>query len=450
MFKSINPYDQSLVAEFELLDNAAIEKKLANASTAFKIWRRKSFTQRGAAMSNITKILLANKEKYARIITTEMGKTITEARAEVEKCAGTCDYYSQHAESFLRDQPVSTEGKRSFVHYQPIGAVLAIMPWNFPLWQVFRFAAPSIMAGNVGLLKHAPNVTQTSLVIEEIFKEAGFPDGVFQSLVIDVDKVEEIIRHNIVQAVTLTGSEYAGSQVAALAGKNIKKSVLELGGSDPFIVLPDADFEKAAKIATQSRMRNAGQSCIAAKRFIVLEKAREEFLYRFQRNIEALRQGNPLDEKTTLSPMARLDLAEKLEKQVKDSIARGAKPLLYGTREGCNYQPVLLENVTPGMPAFDEETFGPLAAIITVKDEADAIAVANNSRYGLGSSIWTTDLQKAESMAKEIEAGAVFINSLMRSDARLSFGGIKKSGYGRELSELGIKEFTNAKTIFIE
>jgi len=450
MFKSINPYDQSVVAEFELLNDATIEKKLANASTGFKIWRRKSFAERGLLMNNVAKILLDNKEKYARMITTEMGKTIAEARAEVEKCAGACDYYSQHAEDFLRDQHVPTEGKKSFVHYQPIGAVLAIMPWNFPLWQVFRFAAPSIMAGNVGLLKHAPNVTQTSLVIEEIFKEAGFPDGVFQSLVIDVDKVEGIIRHDIVQAVTLTGSEYAGSQVAALAGKNTKKSVLELGGSDPFIVLPDADFEKAAKIATQSRMRNAGQSCIAAKRFIVLEKAKEEFLHRFQKNIEALQQGNPLDEKTTLSPMARLDLAEKLEKQVNDSIARGAKPLLHGVREGCNYQPILLESVTPGMPAFDEETFGPLAAIITVKDEVEAIAVANNSRYGLGSSIWTQDLQKAESIAKEIEAGAVFVNSLMRSDARLSFGGIKKSGYGRELSELGIKEFTNAKTIFIE
>ena len=450
MFKSINPYDQSLVAEFSLYDDATLSKKLNNASHAFKAWCKASFANRGVCMNQVSAILLKNKEKYARIITTEMGKTIVEARAEVEKCAGTCAYYAEHAERFLSDQTISTEAKKSFIHYQPIGAVLAIMPWNFPLWQVFRFAAPSIMAGNVGLLKHAPNVTQTSLLIEEIFREAGFPEGVFQSLIIDVDKVEGIIQHDIVQAVTLTGSEYAGSQVAALAGKNIKKSVLELGGSDPFIVLPDADFAKAAKIATQSRMRNAGQSCIAAKRFIVLEKAKDEFLHHFQKNIEALKQGNPLDEQTTLSPMARIDLAEKLEKQVQHSIAQGAAPVLRGQRNGCNFQPVLLDHVKPGMAAFDEETFGPLAAIITAKDESEAIALANSSRYGLGSSIWTKDLQKAEALAKEVDAGAVFINSLMRSDARLSFGGIKKSGYGRELSELGIKEFVNAKTIYIE
>lgn len=450
MFRSINPYDQSLVAEFELHGDAAIRKKLDASAAAFKIWRKKNFTERAVSMAKVATILLENKEKYARMITTEMGKTITESRAEVEKCASTCAYYAQHAERFLADQSIATEAKKSFVHYQPIGAVLAIMPWNFPLWQVFRFAAPSIMAGNVGLLKHAPNVTQTSLIIEEIFKEAGFPKGVFQSLIIDTDKVEGIIQQDIVQAVTLTGSEYAGSQVAAIAGKNIKKSVLELGGSDPFIVLPDADFVSAAKIATQSRMRNAGQSCIAAKRFIVLEKAKEEFLYHFQKNIEALKQGNPLDENTTLSPMARIDLAEKLEKQVMNSISKGAKLVIKGERSGCNYSPVLLDDVKPGMPAFDEETFGPLAAIITAKDESEAIMLANTSRYGLGSSIWTSDLRKAEALAKEIDAGAVFVNSLMRSDARLSFGGIKKSGYGRELSELGIKEFTNAKTIFIE
>jgi len=450
MFKSINPYDQSLVAEFSLYDDAIISRKLDTASQAFKGWRKESFVSRGACMNRISSILLANKEKYARVITIEMGKTIVEARAEVEKCAGTCEYYAQHAERFLSDQSIPTEAKKSFIHYQPIGAVLAIMPWNFPLWQVFRFAAPSIMAGNVGLLKHAPNVTQTSLVIEEIFKEAGFPEGVFQSLIIDVDKVEKIIQQDIVQAVTLTGSEYAGSQVAVLAGKNIKKSVLELGGSDPFIVLPDADFAKAAKIATQSRMRNAGQSCIAAKRFIVLEKGKEEFLHEFQKNIEALKQGNPLNEQTTLSPMARIDLAEKLEKQVKASVSLGAKAILSGQRNGCNYPAVLLDHVKPGMPAFDEETFGPLAAVITVKDEQEAVTLANASRYGLGSSIWTKDLEKAEELAKQIEAGAVFVNSLMRSDARLSFGGIKKSGYGRELSELGIKEFVNAKTIYIE
>lgn len=450
MFKSINPYDQSLIAEFALHDDSAIQEKVNFAKEAFKSWRKKTFAERADGMMKISKILADNKEKYARIITNEMGKTITEARAEVEKCAGTCKYYAENAEQFLANQSIATEAKKSLVHYQPIGAVLAIMPWNFPLWQVFRFAAPSIMAGNVGLLKHAPNVTQTSLLIEEIFREAGFMTGVFQSLIVDTDKIESIIQQDIVQAVTLTGSEYAGSQVAAIAGKNIKKSVLELGGSDPFIVFPDADFEKAAKIATQSRMRNAGQSCIAAKRFIVFEKAKDEFLSHFQKNIEALKSGNPLDEKTTLSPMARVDLAEKLERQVRESISRGAKPILNGARNGCHYQPVLLDDVKPGMPAFDQETFGPLAAVITVKNEAEAITVANNSRYGLGSSLWTKDIERAEAIAKEIEAGAVFVNSLMRSDARLSFGGTKKSGYGRELSELGIKEFTNAKTIFIE
>lgn len=450
MFKSVNPYDQSFIGEFALHDEVAVQKKLALSAKAFKQFRLESFEQRSVWMANAAKILRKNLDDYARLITLEMGKAISESRVEIDKCARACEHYAIHAEALLKDLHISTEAKKSFVHYQPIGAVLAIMPWNFPFWQVFRFAAPSLMAGNVGLLKHAPNVCKTSLEIEKIFLEAGFPEGVFQSLIIDVDQVEGILQHDIVQAATLTGSEYAGSQLASLAGKNIKKSVLELGGSDPFIVLPDADFAKAAEVATQSRMRNAGQSCIAAKRFIVLEKAKDEFLHHFQKNIMALKQGNPLNDDTTMGPMARIDLAEKLEKQLHASTALGAKILLGGKRHDTAFEPTMLDHVTAGMPAFDEETFGPIAAIITVKSEAEAVAVANNSRYGLGASIWTKDSDKGAALAKQIETGAVFVNFLMRSDVRLPFGGIKKSGYGRELSETGIKEFMNAKTIYIE
>ncbi|HEY8933736.1 MAG TPA: NAD-dependent succinate-semialdehyde dehydrogenase [Cyclobacteriaceae bacterium] len=450
MFKSINPYDQSVIAEFEILNDSSLQKKIDLAAIAYKDWRRESFSKRAQLLMNAANLMRQNKEEYARIITFEMGKAINEARAEVEKCAGAFDYYAQHGERLLANDIIATEAKQSYVAYQPVGAVFAIMPWNFPFWQVVRFAAPTIMAGNVGLLKHAPNVCQVSLAIEKIFREAGFPEGVFQSLIVDVDKVEGIIQNSIVQAVTLTGSEYAGSSVAALAGKNIKRSVLELGGSDAFIVLKDADIEKAAKVATQSRMQNAGQSCIAAKRFIVEEAVKDEFIKQFNENIQSLKQGNPLDEKVTTGPMARIDLAEKLERQMNASVKSGARMLTGGERKGCNFLPTLLDHIQPGMPAFDEETFGPLAAVITVKDEKEAIITANNSRYGLGAAIWTKDLDRAATLAKDIEAGAVFVNSLMRSDSRLPFGGIKKSGYGRELSELGIKEFVNAKTILME
>ncbi len=450
MFQSINPYNQSIIAEFQLHNNVAINKKLSLAKNTYASWRKQSFSNRAVLMNKVAQLLRQNKEEYARTITLEMGKAINEARGEVEKCASTCEYYALQSEKFLADTPVKTESKRTYITYQPTGAVFAIMPWNFPFWQVFRFAVPNIMAGNVAILKHAPNVCQTSLTIEKIFLESGFPEGVFQSFIIDVDKVEGIIDHEIVQAVTLTGSEYAGSQVAALAGKYIKKSVLELGGSDPFIVLADADLQKAAKIASQSRMQNAGQVCISAKRFIVVEKVKDEFLRYLQQNISALIQGNPLDEKITTGPMARIDLAEKLEKQMESSIKSGAHKIMGGERIGCNYQPALLENVTPGMVTFEEETFGPLASVITVKDESEAIALANKSRYGLSASLWTSDLDKAAILAKEIEAGAVFVNSLVRSDSRWPIGGIKKSGYGRELSEIGIKEFMNAKAVIMD
>ena len=449
MFKSIHPFDQSVVGEFPVMTTTEVEKKLQVANDAFGHWRKTSFEFRRTLMLKVAAIIRTNKEQYARTITLEMGKLIGEARAEVEKSATACEYFAEHAEQFLKDQFIHTEAKESFVAFQPVGAVLAIMPWNFPFWQVFRFAAPALMAGNVGLLKHAPNVTGCSLMIEKIFLEAGFPAGVFQALVIDVKLVEGIIASPVVQGVALTGSEAAGSQVGAQAGKNIKRSVLELGGSDAFIVLPDADLSKTVKVATQSRMQNVGQSCIAAKRFIVAKEIKDEFVGQFQEQIQALIQGDPFLEKTTLGPLARLDLADNLERQMNASIEKGATLLAGGTRQGCNFQATLLDNVNRDMAAFKEETFGPLAAVITVRDEQEAIRVANETRYGLGATIWTKDIDRAKRMARELDSGSVLINALMRSDVRLPFGGIKKSGYGRELSEFGIKEFVNIKTISI-
>jgi succinate-semialdehyde dehydrogenase / glutarate-semialdehyde dehydrogenase len=449
MFKSINPFDQSVVGEYPADSSGSIEKKLSQAAKAFHSWKGESFTTRSQLMKNAGEILRKNKDQYAKTISLEMGKMIHESRSEVEKCAGACDYFAENGERFLKDQVVSTEASKSLIAFQPLGPVLAIMPWNFPFWQVFRFAVPSLMAGNVGLLKHAANVSHCSLTIERIFREAGFPEHAFQSLLIESKDVASVIAHDSVAAVTLTGSEYAGTKVAEAAGKNLKKAVLELGGSDPFIVLEDADLHHAAKIATQSRMQNAGQSCIAAKRFIVVQKVNDEFLNLFKSNIESLKQGNQFDEANTTGPISRIDLAEDVEKQVKKSQAQGAQLVTGGTRQGCNFIPGLLTDVTPGMTAFDEEVFGPVASLIVVKDESEAIKVANLSRYGLGSSVWTQDKERGERVARQLECGSVFVNSLMRSDQRLPFGGIKKSGYGRELSELGIKEFVNAKTIFI-
>jgi succinate-semialdehyde dehydrogenase / glutarate-semialdehyde dehydrogenase len=449
MLRSIHPFDQSLVAEFPLMSAREVQQKLDKSAVAFKSWRKTTFEERARLMKRAGEILRLRKGTYAGLITQEMGKVLPEAQAEVEKCAAGCDYFAQKAPEFLADTIITTEAGKSFVTYNPTGTILAIMPWNFPFWQVFRFAMPALMAGNVGVLKHAPNVTQCALAIEEIFREAGFPDGVFQTLLADVDQVEAIIQHPAVQGVALTGSEYAGSSVAAIAGRNIKKTVLELGGSDPFIVLEDADLAATIKVAVQSRMQNAGQSCISAKRFIVVDKIRDEFIVQFQHGIEALRQGNPFKEGITTGPLARIDLAEKLEKQLQTSLTAGATLLAGGTRSGCNFQPTLIAGVKPGMPAYEEETFGPLAAVIAVRNEAEALEVANASRYGLGASVWTRDRDRGEHLARQIESGSVFINSLMRSDVRLPFGGIKKSGYGRELSELGIKEFVNVKTVFV-
>ncbi|HEY0741218.1 MAG TPA: NAD-dependent succinate-semialdehyde dehydrogenase [Chryseosolibacter sp.] len=449
MFKSINPYDQKVIAEFQPDDQVAIDKKIKMAASSFSSWKKTSFQHRSDLLRAAARVLRENREKYAAIMSIEMGKVLNESRAEIDKCANGCDYFAENAEGFLKDIPVKTEASKSLIAFQPLGPVLAIMPWNFPLWQVFRFAAPGLMAGNVGLLKHASNVSQCSLLIEDVFKQAGFPEGVFQSLLVDSKHIEGIIARDEIAAVTLTGSEFAGKKVAEAAGRNLKKCVLELGGSDPFIVLEDAELELTAKIATQSRMQNAGQSCIAAKRFIVVQNIKDEFMSKFKTNIEKLVQGNQLAEKTTTGPLARIDLAEDLEHQLKDSVDAGAVVVTGGKRNGANFQPTLLDNVKPGMKAFDEEMFGPIASVITVKDESEAIALANNHRYGLGGSVWTQDKERGERVAREIESGSVFVNSLMRSDQRLPFGGIKKSGYGRELSELGIKEFVNAKTIFV-
>ncbi|TRX11404.1 NAD-dependent succinate-semialdehyde dehydrogenase [Flavobacterium gawalongense] len=449
IFKSINPFSRAIIAEHEVLTNAQLNQKLKLSESAFKNWRNASFQERADKMKKLANILRVNKEELGLLITNEMGKILSEGISEVEKSAGNCDFYAENAEKMLKDQQYDTPF-RSLSVYDPMGAVFAIMPWNYPFWQVLRYAAPAIMAGNVTFLKHAPNVIGCAKAIESAFLEAGFPEGVFQQITIDITQVESVIASDIVCGVTLTGSEMAGSSVASLAGKHIKKSVMELGGSDAFIVLNDANLEKAATIATQSRMLNAGQACICAKRFIVTEKVADEFAGLLAQKINALQQGNPLKSGINMGPLARLDLAEKLSRQLEKSLQQGAKLVVGGVREDCNFQPTLIDFVDSNNIAFQEEIFGPLATLIRAKDENDAVAIANNHRYGLASAIWTEDRENAYRLARKIEAGNVFINALVRSDSRIPFGGIKKSGYGRELSDIGIKEFMNMKSIIIE
>jgi len=451
MFSSINPYTQQTLQTYAADGSAAIEKKLARADAAFQDWSALSVRERTVHLRAVGERLLARKQQLAELTTAEMGKTLREAVAELEKCAAACTFYADHAEAFLADQPIATDAAKSFVTYQPLGVVLAIMPWNFPFWQVFRFAIPGLIAGNVGLLKHAPNVFGCALAIDDVFRDSGLPEGVFQSLLIDTGPVEGLLRDRRVKAVTLTGSGRAGSAVASVAGREIKKSVLELGGSDALIVLADADLDQAAETAVKSRMQNAGQSCIAAKRFIVEASVKEQFTERVLHYIGQIQQGDPTADDTTMGPMARPDLADAIERQYHKSVAQGAIDLTGGfQRNGCNVKPMVLDNVQPGMVAFDEETFGPLAVLIAAKDDVDAIRLANYSDFGLGSAIWTRDLDRAERLARQLQAGSVFVNGLMRSDARVPFGGIKNSGFGRELSEAGIKEFVNTKTIWVE
>lgn len=449
IINSINPYSQAIIAEHEVLTNAQLTQKIELAEKAYKSWRTTTFQERAEKMKKLANIFRAKKEELGFLITSEMGKILSEGIGEVEKSAGNCDFYAENAEKMLKDIYYDTPFKSMSV-YDPSGAIFAVMPWNYPFWQVLRYAAPAVMAGNVTLLKHASNVIGCAKAIENAFLEAGFPEGVFQQVTISISQVETIIAADVVSGITLTGSEMAGSSVASLAGKHIKKSVMELGGSDAFIVLDDANIEKAASVATQSRMLNAGQACICAKRFIVTEKVADEFTSIFARKITELHQGNPLQNGINMGPLAKLEFAKTLSSQLEKSLQQGAKIIVGGERENCNFQPTLIDFVDSNNIAFQEETFGPLATITRVKNEIDAVNIANSHRYGLASAIWTEDREKAYHLARKIEAGNVFVNSLVRSDSRIPFGGIKKSGYGRELSEIGIKEFMNMKSLIIE
>jgi succinate-semialdehyde dehydrogenase / glutarate-semialdehyde dehydrogenase len=450
--ESINPATGEILERFEETSARELERILAAADAAFLEWRTTPFATRAEKMRKAARALRTHSETYARTMTLEMGKPIVQAEAEVEKCASTCEYYADHAEAFLAEQPRETDASRSFVRFDPLGPVLAVMPWNFPFWQVFRFAAPALMAGNAGILKHASNVPRCALAIEEVFSEAGFPRGLFSTVLIGASAVAPLIADPRIVAVTLTGSELAGRKVAEQAGRELKKTVLELGGSDPFIVLADADLAAAAKAAADARLINSGQSCIAAKRFIVVERVADHFLERFFHEMRARRMGDPLARETQVGPQARVELRDALHRQVEESVTRGATIVLGGeipTGKGAFYPPTLLAAVEKGMPAFDEETFGPVAAVIRAKDETDAIRIANDSTFGLGASLWTEDRGRAERMAAQIEAGSVFVNGVVKSDPRLPFGGIKRSGYGRELSEYGIREFVNIKSVWI-
>ena len=450
--QSINPATGDVLDTFDETSANETQRAIAAAHAAFLEWRRQPFAERSRLMREAGRVLRARRAELARTMTLEMGKPITQGEAEVDKCATTCDYFAEHALRFLAPEPRATDAAKSFVRFDPLGVVLAVMPWNFPLWQVFRFAAPGLMAGNAGLLKHASNVPRCALAIEAIFAEAGFPAGLFRTLLVSSSAVGPIIEDPRVAAVTLTGSEAAGSKVAERAGREIKKTVLELGGSDPFIVLADADLDQAAKVAADARLINSGQSCICAKRFIVVEPVREEFVKRFVAELSRRRMGDPLARDTEIGPQARADLRDDLHRQVEQSVKRGARLLLGGkvpTGPGAFYPATLLEAVDKGMPAFDEETFGPVAAVVRAKDEADAVQLANDSSFGLGASLWTRDRARGEALAAEIEAGAVFVNGLVKSDPRLPFGGIKRSGYGRELADYGIREFVNIKSVWI-
>jgi succinate-semialdehyde dehydrogenase/glutarate-semialdehyde dehydrogenase len=450
--KSVNPATDEVLETLEETGATEIERILSRSQAAFLEWRETPFAKRAARMREAARVLRARKADYARTMTIEMGKPIAQSDAEVDKCAWVCDYYAEHAEAFLAEQPRETDAARSYVRFDPLGPVLAVMPWNFPFWQVFRFAAPALMAGNSGILKHASNVPRCALHIEATFREAGFPDGLFRTLLVGSSTIAGLIADPRITAVTLTGSEHAGIAVGGQAGRALKKSVLELGGSDPFIVLADADVAAAARAAADARLVNSGQSCIAAKRFIAVEPIADRFLDLFKAELSSRKMGDPLDRQTHVGPQARVDLRDELHKQVEESIKRGARRLLGGeipAGKGAFYPPTLLAGVDKGMPAFDEETFGPVAAVIRAEDEGDAVRLANDSMFGLGASLWTQDRTRAERLAARIEAGAVFVNGIVKSDPRLPFGGIKRSGYGRELSEYGIREFVNIKSVWI-
>lgn len=449
-FKSINPYNGKEVAVYNEHTEIEVNQIMASAKEAYPLWRATSFAERAKILKKAGEIVLRDADKFAKMISLEMGKPLAEAKGEVQKCAWVCDYYADNAEKFLQPEVIKTDAAESYVSFEPIGCVLAIMPWNYPFWQVFRFAAPTLMAGNTGLLKHAPNVFGSAKQIEEIFTEAGFPKGVFQNLFINHDKTESIIANPIVQAVTLTGSERAGSAVASLAGKYIKKSLLELGGSNAFIVLKDADIAQAVKVGVQSRMGNSGQSCIAAKRFLVAEAVYDDFVAKFVTAVKNLKAGDPLADGTTVGPLARKDLADQLIKQVNDSVKLGAKVLCGGTQDDAYISPTVMVNITTDMPVFNQETFGPVAPILKIRDIDEAFHLAEMSEFGLGISVFTKDTESVKKHIPRSSDGAFFMNTMVKSDPRLPFGGTKKSGYGRELSKDGILEFVNRKTVYVK
>jgi succinate-semialdehyde dehydrogenase/glutarate-semialdehyde dehydrogenase len=447
---TVNPANGQTLRTFEALTEGEIEAKLQRAIDAFAVQRARSFADRASRMRAAAGILDTRKDDLGKLITTEMGKPVKAAVAEVQKCALVCRYYADNAEKHLSDEYVQTDASDSYVHFQPIGAVLAVMPWNFPFWQVFRFAAPALMAGNVGLLKHASNVPQSALAIEEVFRDAGFDAGEFQTLLISASQVSKLLEDERIKAATLTGSEPAGASVAATAAHRIKKSVLELGGSDPFVVMPSADLVEAVKTAVKARIVNNGQSCIAAKRFIVHEAIYEQFESKFRASMEALKIGDPMDETTDVGPLAMEQIVNDLDKQVRESIAAGARLVTGGKRLGGNYYaPTILADIPESAPAFAEETFGPVASLFRVRDAEQAIEVANATPFGLGASVWTNDRDEALRFIDGIESGQVFVNAMVASDPRVPFGGVKHSGFGRELGVYGIREFVNIKTVWI-
>jgi succinate-semialdehyde dehydrogenase / glutarate-semialdehyde dehydrogenase len=454
MPESINPATGDLITGYDEYTDSEIDSVIKQADAQQRRWMKTDFAERAVLMNNAAIVLKTRREEYAHLMTLEMGKPIAAARAEVDKCAWVCNYYADHAESFLKSETIRTDASESYVAYRPLGVVLAVMPWNFPFWQVFRFAAPALMAGNAGILKHASNVTGCSLAIEDVFKRAGFPENLFRSIIAGSKRMDKVIEHPLIRAVTLTGSVPAGKAVAAKAGSLLKKTVLELGGSDPYIILGDADLDKAVPACVNSRLINNGQSCIAAKRFIVVESVLDEFTERFVRLMKEKKMGNPLDESFDIGPQASADLRDELHDQVQRSIGAGAECVLGGEipdSPGSWYPPTVLTGVTKGMPAFDEEIFGPVAAIIAAKDEKEAVKLANDSIFGLGASVFTRDVLRGKKIAElELEAGCCFVNQFVKSDPRLPFGGIKESGYGRELSWFGIREFMNIKTVYIK
>jgi succinate-semialdehyde dehydrogenase/glutarate-semialdehyde dehydrogenase len=451
-YQTINPANCQTLATYPCISDEEMIQKLDAAHAAFKTWRKISFLDRSNLMNAASTMLLENKEKYGKIMTLEMGKPLKQSIAEVEKSALCCRYYADNAEKFLAPKVHKTDYKFAEVHFEPLGIVYAIMPWNFPLWQVFRCAVPAIMAGNTVVLKHAQNVPQSALAIQEVFEKAGFPHSIFTNLFIDHDQSDKVIDFHGVMGVSLTGSEKAGGHVASLAGKNIKHSVLELGGSDPFIILADADIETAAKIGVESRMRNSGQSCISAKRFIVVKEVADAFIEKYVEEVRKIKTGDPMQDDTFMGPLARIDLVDTIENQVNRTLEMGAKLLIGGKRmdrDGCYYEPTVIKDIPKNSPAYNEELFGPVASIFVVNNEEQAIETANDTSFGLGAALWTKNTKKALELSKEIQSGSVYINTFVKSDPRIPFGGIKKSGYGRELSHEGIKEFVNMKTVCI-